>query len=48
VKGSVEKAIGKVVGDTETQAEGGAEAALGKAQSTAGGAEDAVRDASDK
>ena len=48
VKGSVEEAIGKVIGDTATQAEGAAEKAVGKAQNTAGGAKDAVRDAADK
>ena len=48
VKGSVKEAIGKVIGDTETQAEGAAEKVVGKAQNTAGGAKDAVRDAADK
>jgi uncharacterized protein YjbJ (UPF0337 family) len=44
VKGSVKEAIGKVTGDTKTQAEGAAEKAAGKVQNTVGGATDA-RDA---
>jgi uncharacterized protein YjbJ (UPF0337 family) len=44
VKGSVKEAVGKVTGDTKTQAEGAAEKAAGKAQSTVGGAKDAIRD----
>ncbi len=44
MKGSVEEAAGKVVGDKKTQAEGAAEKAGGKVQSTAGGAKDAVKD----
>ena len=47
-KGSVKEAIGKVTGDTKTQAEGAAEKGVGEAQNTAGGAKDAVRDAADK
>ena len=45
VKGSVKEAIGKVTGDTKTQAEGAAEKAAGKTQSTIGGAKDSIRDA---
>lgn len=45
VKGSVKEAIGKITGDSKTQAEGAADKATGKAQSTVGGAKDSVRDA---
>jgi uncharacterized protein YjbJ (UPF0337 family) len=45
VKGSVKEAIGKVTGDTKTQAEGATEKAAGKVQNTVGGAKDAARDA---
>ena len=48
VKGSIKEAIGKLTGNTQTQAEGAAEKVKGKAQNTAGGAKDAVRDATDK
>ncbi|WP_046864986.1 CsbD family protein [Microvirga massiliensis] len=44
-KGSVKEAIGKVTGDTKTQAEGAAEKTTGKAQNAAGGIKDTVRDA---
>jgi uncharacterized protein YjbJ (UPF0337 family) len=44
VKGSVKEAIGKVTGDTKTQAEGAAEKTEGQAQNSVGGAKDAVRD----
>lgn len=45
VKGSVKEAIGKVTGDTKTQAEGAADKAAGKTQSTVGGVKDKARDA---
>ena len=45
VKGSVKEAIGKVTGDTKTQAEGAAEKAAGMVQNTVGGGKDAARDA---
>ena len=45
VKGTIKEAIGKVTGDIKTQAEGAAEKTLGKAQSRAGEAKDAARDA---
>jgi len=45
IKGSVKEAIGKIMGDTKTQAEGAAEKALGKAQSAVGKGKDAIRDA---
>lgn len=43
-KGSVKEAVGKVTGDTKTQAEGAAEKAAGKMQNAVGGAKDAVKD----
>lgn len=45
VKGTIKEAIGKVTGDTKTQAEGVGEKAAGKVQSSVGGAKDAARDA---
>jgi uncharacterized protein YjbJ (UPF0337 family) len=48
VKGSVKEAIGKITGDTKTQAEGATEKNLGKVQNTVGGAKDALREAADK
>ncbi|WP_043342621.1 CsbD family protein [Belnapia moabensis] len=48
VKGSIKEAIGKLTGNTQTQAEGAAEKVKGKIQNTAGSAKDAVRDATDK
>jgi len=44
VKGSIKEAVGKVTGDTKTQAEGKAQKTAGKAQNTVGGAKDTVRD----
>ena len=44
VSGSIKEAVGKVTGDTKTQAEGTAEKTTGKVQNAAGGAKDAVRD----
>ena len=43
-KGAIKDAVGKVTGDTKLQAEGKADKAAGKVQSTVGGAKDAVRD----
>jgi uncharacterized protein YjbJ (UPF0337 family) len=43
VRASVKEAIGKITGDTKTQAEGRAERTAGKVQSVAAGAKDAVR-----
>jgi uncharacterized protein YjbJ (UPF0337 family) len=48
VKASVKEAIGKITGDTKTQAEGRAERTAGQVQNAAGGAKDAVRDAAEK
>ena len=44
VKGSVKEAIGKVTGDTKTQAEGATEMVAGKGQNAVGGAKDSLRD----
>ena len=44
-KGSVKEAIGKVTGDSKTQAEGTAEKTAGRAQNAVGGVKDAMRDA---
>jgi len=44
VTGSIKEAIGKVTGDTKTQAEGAAEKTAGTVQNTVGGAKDAARD----
>jgi uncharacterized protein YjbJ (UPF0337 family) len=44
-KGSVMEAIGKVTGDSKTQAEGSAEKTAGRAQNAVGGIKDTVRDA---
>jgi uncharacterized protein YjbJ (UPF0337 family) len=44
-KGSVKEAIGKITGDSKTQAEGTAEKTAGQAQNAVGGIKDTVRDA---
>ena len=44
-KGAIKETIGKVTGDTKTQAEGAAEKTAGKVQNAVGGLKDAVRDA---
>ena len=44
-KGSVKEAIGKITGDSKTQAEGVAEKTAGQAQNTVGGVKDAMRKA---
>jgi uncharacterized protein YjbJ (UPF0337 family) len=43
IKGVVKEAVGKVIGDAKTQAEGAAEKTAGKVQNAVGGAKDAVR-----
>ena len=43
-KGSVKEAIGKVTGDSKTEAEGAVEKTEGKAQNALGGMKDSVRD----
>jgi len=48
VKGAIKEGVGKMTGDTKTQAEGKADKVEGKVQSSIGGAKDAVRDALDK
>ncbi len=48
IKGAVKEGVGKVTGDTKTEAEGKADKAAGKVQNAAGGAKDAARDALDK
>jgi uncharacterized protein YjbJ (UPF0337 family) len=47
-KGAIKQAVGKVTGDTKTEAEGAAEKAAGKAQNAVGGLKDSARDALDK
>ncbi|MFZ1963876.1 MAG: CsbD family protein [Roseiarcus sp.] len=45
VVGNVKEAVGKLVGDQKTIAEGQAEQKVGKAQNALGGLKDAARDA---
>jgi uncharacterized protein YjbJ (UPF0337 family) len=45
VKGSIKEAIGKLTGNTETQASGAAEKVEGKVQAPSEGTRDAVRNA---
>ena len=47
-KGAVKETVGKVTGDTKTEAEGAAEKTAGKVQNAVGGAKDALRDAAKK
>ncbi len=47
VSGSLKEAVGKVTGDTKTEAEGAAEKTTGKAQNAVGGAKDKVRNVVD-
>jgi uncharacterized protein YjbJ (UPF0337 family) len=47
-KGAVKDALGRMIGDTRTRAEGKADKAKGTAQNAAAGAKDAARDAADK
>ena len=44
VKGGIKEVVGKVTGNTQTEAEGAAEKTGGKAQETVGNAKDTVRD----
>jgi uncharacterized protein YjbJ (UPF0337 family) len=44
-KGAIKETIGKVTGDSKTQADGAAEKVAGKVQNAVGGVKDAVRDA---
>jgi uncharacterized protein YjbJ (UPF0337 family) len=48
VKGTVKEGMGKVTGDTKTEAEGKAEKTAGQVQNAVGGAKDTARDALDK
>jgi uncharacterized protein YjbJ (UPF0337 family) len=48
VKGAVKEAVGKVTGDTKTEAEGAAEKIAGKVQNAVGGLKDSAREAIDK
>lgn len=48
VKGAIKEGVGKVTGDTKTQAEGAAEKAAGKVQNAAGGVKDKAREMTDK
>lgn len=48
VKGAIKEGVGKVTGDTKTEAEGKAEKAAGKVQNAVGGMKDSAREALDK
>ncbi len=48
VKGAIKEGVGKVTGDTRTEAEGAAEKTAGKVQNAVGGAKDTARDALEK
>jgi uncharacterized protein YjbJ (UPF0337 family) len=43
-KGNIKEAVGKVTGDSKTQAEGAADKAEGKVQNTVGGIKDKARE----
>ena len=44
ISGSIKEAVGKITGDTKTQAEGAAEKAVGKTQKAVGDTKDSVRE----
>lgn len=44
IKGSVKEGLGKMTGDTKTEAEGKADKAEGKVQNTIGGIKDKARE----
>ena len=44
IKGNVKEAVGKVTGDSKTEAEGRADKAEGKVQNTIGGIKDKARE----
>lgn len=48
IKGSVKQGVGEMTGDAKTEAEGRADKAKGKVQSTVGGAKDEAREILDK
>ena len=43
IKGNIKEGVGKMTGDTKTEAEGKADQAEGKVRNTVGGIKDAVR-----
>jgi uncharacterized protein YjbJ (UPF0337 family) len=45
VKGSIEEAVGKAVGDVKLQSEGESDQLEGKIQNAVGGVKDTIRDA---
>jgi len=45
IKGKIKEGVGKVTGDTKTEAEGQADQAEGKVQNTIGGIKDKAREA---
>jgi uncharacterized protein YjbJ (UPF0337 family) len=47
-KGKLKEAVGKVTGDSKTEAEGKADQAKGKVQNTVGGIKDKAREAFDE
>jgi uncharacterized protein YjbJ (UPF0337 family) len=47
-KGFVKSAVGKATGDSKLQAEGAADKIKGKAENAIGGAQDAVRETTDR
>ena len=47
-KGAVKERLGKMTGDTKTEAEGKADKAEGRVQNAVGGAKDAAREAAEK
>jgi len=48
IKGKIKEGVGKVTGDTKTEAEGKADQVKGKVQNTVGGIKDKARDLLDK
>lgn len=44
IKGNIKEAVGKVTGDSKTEAEGKADKAEGKVQNTIGGIKDKARE----
>jgi len=44
IKGKIKEGVGKVTGDTKTEAEGKADQAEGKVQNTVGGIKDKARE----
>lgn len=48
IKGKIKEGVGKVTGDTKTEAEGKADQVEGKVQNTVGGVKDKARELLDK